>query len=53
MKSLADMLDKQDKIKENRIRKKQEESKCHGCVWGTWTGIRYYCGFGVCVKGKM
>jgi len=22
-----------------------KEHKCYGCVWGTWTGLTFYCPF--------
>lgn len=25
--------------------------KCKGCVWGTWTGVNYYCMLPRCMRG--
>lgn len=24
--------------------------RCKGCIWATWTGLRWYCPFGRCVR---
>lgn len=50
-------LEKKEKIKNDikymKLQKRKENDLCYKCVWGTWTGLKYKCMFGRCVKGKM
>lgn len=49
-KSYLDELNRKEKLKEDRLQKKKEQHKCYSCVWGKWTGLKYYCMLPRCLK---
>lgn len=53
----ANLLDyamiKADLRKEKYMAKMKDVHKCNRCIWATWTGNKFACPFGDCVKGKV
>lgn len=43
-------LEKQEKEQENKELEKRNRHKCFGCIWGKWTGIKFFCLWPECKK---
>lgn len=39
-----------ERLQEERLLEEKREHQCHNCVWGRWTGLRYYCPFARCIN---
>lgn len=49
-KSYLDALNQKKKLEEEKIKKLIKVHKCYSCVWGKWTGLKYYCMLPRCLK---